>query len=156
MKKWSAMNHQLKSKVTSNCDRVSEFIKWIVTTTHFDWMSHIQRHIKCRTQAHSCTFYTTRKAALILGNHKHAAADRRVYLTTHLTHATIMQALSWLQLEFIKSKVIKTEIRISFFSDSNIGKKIHWIKELKSALEKSNRTLSSPKLSKWENGLKDS
>lgn len=129
MKKWSVMNHQLKSKVTSNCDRVSEFIKWIVTTTNFDWMSHIQRHIKCRTQAHSCTFYITRKSALILGNHKHASADRSVYLTTHLTHATItkitaMQALSWLQLEFIKSSKLRLEsVFVLHISDSNIENK---------------------------------
>ncbi len=69
----------------------------------------------------------------MLGNHKHAAVDRSVYLTTHLTHATMtkitaMQGLSWLDLEFIKLKVIKTEIRIwlEFFflhvSDSNIEK----------------------------------
>lgn len=53
----------------------------------------------------------------MLGNHKHAAVDRSVYLTTHLANATMtkitaMQGLSWLELEFIKLKVIKTEIII--------------------------------------------
>lgn len=90
------------------------FIKRIVTTTNSDWMSHIQKHTK---YAHKCIFYITQQADLMLGNHKHAAADRSVYLTTHLTHAAItkitaMQGLSQRKLEFIKSKSLK--LRLEF------------------------------------------